>query len=775
MSTSVMNTGNTKSVMFIVAAIALLFARPDAVGAPQGQGEFSGRSFNGFGSAERVIHEDIDLDGDLDIISVSGNAVFILANDGAGNFSPLTTAEIGGGGRDVAAGDVNGDGIPDLVTANVHGNSASVLIATAPGSFATQVEYSMGRDPVLITLADIDADGDLDLIGYDQYFNALDVRYNDGAGVFDLYLPILSGSIAGNEYLYPRDTDHDGDIDIVVAGAGGGALIMVNNGSGFFQPGMSFRFDGAREDASIGDLDGDGIAELVTKGGPSYGVLQFSGQPVSALELDSPFLGNGLLALGDLNADGYDDLVFRGSEDRLSISINDRTGGFHPPTTHLAPDYKGDLLVFDVDGDGDDDVVNVVAGRATIFRSRGDGTVDIATAYGVRDGGASVVAGDFDGDGWDDLVTSSSHGRVSFLRNAGDGTYEEYSLIDIAGRGGITITGDFNGDGHTDLISIPNNSDPGAALLLSDPLGDFFESTEFLACGGSRSIATADIDADGDLDLAVACKLEETVLVLTNDGAGRFVPAQMIGTNVRDCDFADFDADGDQDLIIAGAGIQIARNSGSGTFEVAQAYASLDEVLEIQLADADGDGTTDIYCSIRSGYNSIDDAVHIFFNNGSGGIAERTEIETPYPVDSLYTIYLNTDEQPDLVTTSGIHLSISLTDPISGYQPFDVYQTDWTISGLAGIDSDLDGDTDLAVFTANRVVRIYENGPRPNPTCGPADLASPWGVLDLADIAAWIEAYEAGANDADFETPWGEFTLEDLAGFAGEFTDGDCR
>jgi hypothetical protein len=75
----------------------------------------------------------------------------------------LPLVHTGANPSDVAAADLNGDGKPDLVTANGNGNTVSVLLSNGNGSFAAKVDYPTGLVPVAVAAADLDGDGKPDL------------------------------------------------------------------------------------------------------------------------------------------------------------------------------------------------------------------------------------------------------------------------------------------------------------------------------------------------------------------------------------------------------------------------------------------------------------------------------------------------------------------------------------------------------------------------------------------------------------------------------------
>ncbi len=115
---------------------------------------------------------DFNGDGNLDI--ATGNrdddTVSVLLGDGTGAFAPASGSPYstgsGTGPAAVAAGDFNGDGVPDLATANEHTNDVSVLLGNGDGTFPASPthRYSVGSYPDALAAGDVDGDGKLDLV-----------------------------------------------------------------------------------------------------------------------------------------------------------------------------------------------------------------------------------------------------------------------------------------------------------------------------------------------------------------------------------------------------------------------------------------------------------------------------------------------------------------------------------------------------------------------------------------------------------------------------------
>lgn len=147
---------------------------------------------------------------------------------------------VGSSPTSVVIGDFNGDGRPDIATANKLSNDISVLLQYSDGTFQTAVSYPVGNSPISLQVGDVNGDGKLDLVLINSTYNTLGLLLGNGDGTFqDQQVTTLPGSSLS--LLAAGDFNGDGKTDIVVAASAPqvgkyNAAIMLGNGNGTFQP-----------------------------------------------------------------------------------------------------------------------------------------------------------------------------------------------------------------------------------------------------------------------------------------------------------------------------------------------------------------------------------------------------------------------------------------------------------------------------------------------------------------------------------------------------------
>ena len=287
---------------------------------------------------------------------------------------------------------------------------------------------------------------------------------------------------------------------------------------------------------------------------PSYGGGDF-GEPVAA-----DARAGGELAFGDLDGDGDRDLIAREAVDTVDVLLNDGRGSLALAHRFDGPVMRG-MLLADLDGDRDDDLLGIVDASVVVLRNRGDGSFDAASAYPCGGVPVALAVADVNGDGRADAVLADAErALVVILAGDGEGRFAPAREVELPSAGGWLALGDVDADGAVDIvIGIASSSEPTIAdriaVLLNDGHGAFGPAAEQPLASGIGALVLGDVDGDGRLDAVVSEPNQGRVTVLSNDGHGHLMPpvATFIGGEPTGLVLGDVDGDGLLDL---GVGLQ---------------------------------------------------------------------------------------------------------------------------------------------------------------------------------------------------------------------------
>jgi uncharacterized repeat protein (TIGR01451 family) len=594
----------------------------------------------------------------------------------------------------IATGDLNGDGKLDVVTAGFFESRVSVLLNDGHGGFLPAAQYDAGSTTWALAVGDFNGDGKLDLV------TSMAILLGNGDGSFQPPIDYWSppGSVAG--FLAVSDFNGDGKLDLAVSSYEMGSLfILIGNGDGTFQTTLENTLSGHPSALAVADFDQDGKPDLAV--GNAVGISP-SGH-VSIL------LGNGdgtfragveraadpqVVATGDFNGDGNPDLFMFAASSGKSILLGKGNGDFQAPVP-IAALIGGDLtslVVGDLNGDGSDDLAtaDVLFNAVHVYLANGDGTFRPAVSYAAGDGPWSLAVGDFDGDGQPDVAVANSGSA-----------------------------------------SAPNLGFSSVSILLGSGNGTFWGAVSYPVGYDPLSVAAGDFNGDGRTDLAVTHYSSQTLSILLARADGTFPPA--VNYPLPDRPFStvpvevrDLNGDGKLDLVLGTGRFLILLGNGDGTFRAPVAYDAGNGTTGIAVGDVNRDGHPDLV-AVAARYDDVDglvDGLAVLLGNGDGTLQAPTRYRIAPGTTSVAIGDFDGDGNPDLAL-SGQGVAI-LRGTGNGSFPYAaIAVTAASVRSIRVADLDADGRADLILGRYYTVEILLGNG---NGTFQPAvDYSGPQG------------------------------------------------
>lgn len=372
---------------------------------------------------EGMLLEDLNGDGALDaaMVSAYGYAT-VLLNRGDGALQWPYTGPVGSDPNDVKIGDLNEDGILDVVTANGASQDVTVLLGAGGGYLHPGIDYAARHGAVSMALGDLNGDGHLDVVTANDESHDVAVLYGNGDGTLQEPRYRIVGG--GPQSVVLEDLEGDGDLDVAVVNYySNNMVIILSRGNGSFEAPVRYPLDSLGHPVSLAlaDLNGDGFPDAAACHWVRISILLGSSTGVFSYgQVYSP--GVGMLddaSAGDVNEDGMADLVVVSGEG-LFIMLGNGDGTFDGPGPFLDGRDYARVDCDDIDGDGHLDLICPCPDRRGVSVLHGDGTGGFGEARHYVTGGFpySAASGDLDGDGRPDLASASWSGNhVSVLLN----------------------------------------------------------------------------------------------------------------------------------------------------------------------------------------------------------------------------------------------------------------------------------------------------------------------------------------------------------------------
>ena len=423
----------------------------------------------------------------------------VLTGEGDDLFGVVILTATTGTPVDIGAGDMDEDGVMDLVTANNY-DDVAVLLGNGDGTFFIGSSTYLGGSLVDLELGDLNGDGHEDAVVLSRYSPELYTLLGNGAGELLTHWYDYSLDYPSAMALVNTGMDGDDDLDIMVTWPNEERIRLFNgDGDGTFTMGGNYSVGRNPTFITYADLTGDDM--------PDFAVTNYNDDSVTVLKYDD---GNythradyGVCAdprgttFADLDNDGDQDLAVVGYYSGLTVLENLGAGNFGNRTDHSMNGRPWAVAAGDLDLDGHLDlaIASSYNPMLAVFLGNGDLTFQTPRYYLSDESGSSLAFSDLDGDGDLDIaVGSSSSNFVAIFLNSTLGP----SYI---------VTGPGRGENNPPLVR------------LFDPASTSGPVAEWTAYGADKYGVNV---ACGDLDL------DQSIEVLTGPG-----PGEMFGPQVR--------------------------------------------------------------------------------------------------------------------------------------------------------------------------------------------------------------------------------------------------
>ena len=482
-----------------------------------GAGQFSFANSFPFNRSEFLTTADLNMDGIADVGSIVQpsfgfpSCVEVYLSDGKDSFNLREYGPFENSIQSISFGDVDADGFPELAIP-LDGNQSSLIIMRndGAGEFKEEVDvYSVGCRLRSVTFEDVNSDGHQDLLT--STAPAVSVVMNRGDGTYRTHEKI-EGLVDSANWLLLADIFGTEDEELLVADGDSSSIgVFEIDAGGELSLIDSLTLLGVQPSRlAVGDIDADQDLDILVTDttNDQFAVVRNDGS--GSFNVDQTFqTGNIPLRIICEDLDGDLDLdvaILNRDDGTVTIRINDGSGNFDSFVDFEVGVSLAGLAAADFDGDGDVDIaISDLQGQKIVLLSHdSNANYELEVIASFDQVVFDLVADDFNNDGAVDLVgfTNSPFVDVVTFLNDGNGNLAETSRFP-GGRGPTFVsTGDFNDDGYADILTIDNSR--ACSIYLNDGSGSVLNSRTHAIQSSGVNFVLMDLNQDNTDDWLIA-------------------------------------------------------------------------------------------------------------------------------------------------------------------------------------------------------------------------------------------------------------------------------
>lgn len=429
---------------------------------------------------------DLNRDGHLDLVVANLNGdVSILLGRAHGRFVPNNVVVADQSGyflSTVAIGDFDGDGRPDLIAGTAFGDRLTEYRGEGDGQFVQRDALVAGTqvlgEPDSVTFGDVNGDGVPDLLSTNYIDNAVSVRRGLGAGRFAAPSYIRVG--LNSTSVATGDLNRDQNADAAVVSYNDTVTTMLGGRRHLLRPIQSLALPDGSQPLSviIADLNGDGRGDVVTADSGTNQISVAYGRGDGTLHHPHQYpTGSGTApydaVVADVNGDHRPDIVTANDGSAtVSVLLAKPGGGFAAPLQFPAGESPVSVVATDLNGDGHVDVAvcdepvdgygfPTSTNALTVLIGDGHGGFTSHSMTGSTEG-SWITASDINGDGIPDLaIPDFAHNTIDVFTGNGDGSFRRTNSFQTGAEPYTLAEADINGDDRPDFAT----SDYGADTI----------------------------------------------------------------------------------------------------------------------------------------------------------------------------------------------------------------------------------------------------------------------------------------------------------------------